>query len=1005
MTVTTVERAVRLPEMGRVEAEAITETIKENFNSLGSMLMEARDKKAYKALGYRTFDGYCKTEFGKSISSAYRAIEDAKVVAQLEAEIAKQYDEPITLNIPSSCLRPLKNIPDVIDKLKAIEYAKNLATAEGKKTTKKHLEIAVFEISGKRSQDYKAAIQSLGFTKGVPVEIKDAKSSRGLVKKVDELGKIHVALYSGGVYPRPLGASDLRILMKAEKPTNPLNEITASKGDRVLIFAKDLEGKKGIIHEWKDECQALVTVDGEEKLATIAYAEMELIREQEEANWESELVWEAGKKRYYYFPQEDTICSDTWPQGLALKPHCHEKSPTEFMREWEDKFAGDLLESLMTPARLKTLALAQAISLPDNEGKEFAADLIASLNQLFPQSKPKAMGISFALTINELTSGKKTQTRRAWQDDYAKNFIRYFDENIAIPALNEGRHRGGHELGFIKLTQRPYQQYLSEMSSIDLQEEGGMVASTQEFIDTYFEGQDKLVWVLHFEFLSAPSSNNAAALIAENQRLREQLAEAELAIQVTANALREITTTKILPNNTNTSEPTLPEKIKAQAGLLVRRFEDEYRNGEPYQIIEIDEEGGRINCLKPSGFTEWIHESNLRVVVDQPMISRLLAKNTAEISSPGVVDVDIVDTIVDTVVDTTEIDSWRQMLETNHFIPVPFKLDGYFRGHWRGWDFFFHIPNGGVIAIDLANSDKHEMFTRSTECDFAIDLTDEDKIIEWVKALVNQIEDFCPGQLSLQLQIEPTSAVDTTVDAELKREIAQWRNETNEAIARNTQRLADATTKPVRERLKKEISDSRSRLIELDAFENIEIGQAVEKKIREGIHGKVTKLDFSPGGLPQAWVQWSDKKYPESCNTFSLNLSPVISPPSSSPDPSTEKDIRLLRENLLAWKVHAEEELAAAEEHNKSIFTQKIEARSANLEQLQKFSKLRVGQYVVDKLSPRRGKIIAMHAKTERLVVEIEWGDCGKTELKPFRDIVPEQISDENRQAITLPVE
>ncbi|TAG58464.1 MAG: hypothetical protein EAZ28_14570 [Oscillatoriales cyanobacterium] len=359
MTVATVDRPALITEMGRAEADSITQDIKGNFDSLGSMLIEARDRKAYKALGYRTFESYCKTEFGKSSSSAYRLIEDAKVVARLEAEIAKQYDEPITLNIPSACLRPLKEIPDIGNKLKAIEYAKNLAAAEGKKATKKHLEIAVFEISGKRSQDYKAAIQSLGFTKGVPVEIKDVKSGRGLVKKVDKLGKIHVALYSGGVYPKPLGASDLRILTKAEKPTTPLNEITASKGDRVLIFAKGLEGKKGIIHKWKDECQALVTVDGEDELFTIAYAEMELIRrEQEEANWESELVWEAGKNRYYYFPQEDTIYSDTWPQGLALKPHSHEQSPTEFMREWEDKFAGDLLESLTNPARLKTLALA-----------------------------------------------------------------------------------------------------------------------------------------------------------------------------------------------------------------------------------------------------------------------------------------------------------------------------------------------------------------------------------------------------------------------------------------------------------------------------------------------------------------------------------------------------------------------------------------------------------------------------------------------------------------------
>jgi hypothetical protein len=859
MTIATVDRPTLTTEMGREEAESITQAIKDNFDSLGSMLIQARDKKAYKALGYRSFESYCKTEFGKSITSAYRLIEDAKIVAQLEAEISKRYDEPVTLNIPSACLRPLKELPDVDQKLRAIDYAKKLATAEGKKlATKKHLEIAVFEVSGKRSEDFKNAIQSLGFTKGMAVETtKTLKKNRGIITRIDKLGKIHVQLYNGGVNSIAFDASELRVLTDAEKPARPLNEITASKGDRVLIFAQGSEGKKGTIYAWKEGNQALVTVDGGSSPVNIAYAEMELVQDkQEESNWDSELVWESGKNRYYYFPQEDTIYSDKWPQGLALKPDSHQQSPTEYIKNWEDKFAGSLLETLTTPARLKTLALAQAIELPEDEGKEFAADLIASLNQLFPQPKPKAMGISFSRTINELTSGKKTQTRRAWQSDYAKNFIRYFDENIAIPALNKGRHRGGHELGFIKLTQRPYQQYLSEMSPIDLQEEGGMVATVQEFIDTFFDGQDKLVWVLHFEFLSAPSSNNTVALIEENQRLREQLAEAESAIQEIVRA----------------ASATQPMDTAAHADFLV--------------------------------------EST--------------ALDTA------------VDTVVDTDVDTTE------------------------------------ALNVEIVGTSINTALDTTLDTNVDAVDTSVDIAETQRKTDY--------DDWSKWNASALL-----------LEAELKREIAEWRNKTNEALARATKKIASATQQPVKDLLKKEIDHSRNRLLELDAFEKIEIGQTVEKKICEGIHGKVTKLEFSPSGLPQIWVKWSDKEYPESSNTFSLNLSPVISPPSGDLDFSIQEDIRLLRENLLAWKAHAEEELAAAEEHNKTIFTRKIEARSTSLAQLQKFSKLRVGQYVVDRLSPRRGKVIAMHAKTERLALEIEW-ECGKTELTPFRDIVPEQM-------------
>lgn len=58
-----------------------------------------------------------------------------------------------------------------------------------------------------------------------------------------------------------------------------------------------------------------------------------------------------------------------------------------------DKFARELLEGLTTPTNLKTLVLAQAIELPEAEGKEFAADLIVSLSQLFPQAIPESSSI------------------------------------------------------------------------------------------------------------------------------------------------------------------------------------------------------------------------------------------------------------------------------------------------------------------------------------------------------------------------------------------------------------------------------------------------------------------------------------------------------------------------------------------------------------------------------------------------------------------------------------
>lgn len=390
---TTTDRPIRAAEMGRTEAEQVTQAIKDNFDSLGAMLAMARDRKAYRALGYRSFETYCQSEFGKSISSAYQLIEDAKVLSQLEARISEEYGESITLTFPASHLRPLKEIDNIDDKLKAIEYANKLAAAENRKATKKDLEIAVFHFSGKRSEDFRAAIQGLGFNRGVQVEvIKSLKRDRGWVTKVDKAGKIYIEFHYGSIVAIPYDAADLRILSEDEYPTKQSNEDITNKGDRVSIFSPGLKGKEGTIFQWKSGKQALVIVDGLNSPIDIAYAEMELVKKVEEknANWKSELVWESGKNTYYYFPIEDKIYSNKWPAGLTLEPHTHELSPIDFMVNWEENFARQLLEGLITTTNLKTLVLAQAIELPEAEGKEFAADLITSLLQLFPQAIPES---------------------------------------------------------------------------------------------------------------------------------------------------------------------------------------------------------------------------------------------------------------------------------------------------------------------------------------------------------------------------------------------------------------------------------------------------------------------------------------------------------------------------------------------------------------------------------------------------------------------------------------
>ncbi|WP_341738725.1 hypothetical protein [Microcoleus sp. CAWBG640] len=396
MLATETPKASRTPttEMGIKEAEEITATIKNGFENLGAKLLEARERKAYKALGYRSFESYCLTEFGKSTSSAYRIIENQKVIDELEAEVARQYNELVSLKITGPQVQLLKKLPEVGSRLQAIEFAQKLAKSEERNPTTKHLELAVYKFSNK-PEHYRDAIQDI-FSQGVRVEVLNTpKTSRGTVRKVDKFGQIYVELDDSGVKPVCFEAHELRVLKDSEKPSTPLNDSIASKGDRVVLFAKGLEGRQGEIYTYKTGKKALVVLDGVTLPIDVAYSELELVKETYNTNsdtdksWDENLVWESGKNTYYYFPNEDKIYSNRWPTGLTLTPYSHRGTPAEFVKNWEERFAGQVVESLVKDSDLNSLLIAQLIALPEQKKESFVSNLFKSLAQFLPTNHAK----------------------------------------------------------------------------------------------------------------------------------------------------------------------------------------------------------------------------------------------------------------------------------------------------------------------------------------------------------------------------------------------------------------------------------------------------------------------------------------------------------------------------------------------------------------------------------------------------------------------------------------
>lgn len=116
------------------------------------------------------------------------------------------------------------------------------------------------------------------------------------------------------------------------------------------------------------------------------------------------------------------------------------------------------------------------------------------------------MNISFAWTLEPLLAGKKTVTRRKWAKRTIKRWQRAWDNG---PRLHDAYDKlpcwGGKKIGYIGLTARPYMERLADMPESDVEAEGGLWDSLEEYQQMMIEKhglslEDKLC-VVRFKFI------------------------------------------------------------------------------------------------------------------------------------------------------------------------------------------------------------------------------------------------------------------------------------------------------------------------------------------------------------------------------------------------------------------------------------------------------------------------------------------------------------------------
>ena len=133
-----------LPEMTATEAERTNAAIKAGITTLRALLLDMRDRRGWKALGYESFEEYGKAELDYGQSRLYQLAQAAEIQASISDSTKVEFRE--------THLRPLAPLSDD-ERRKVWEEATKQAEAEQKKLTAKMVKEAVAKLEAEREQD------------------------------------------------------------------------------------------------------------------------------------------------------------------------------------------------------------------------------------------------------------------------------------------------------------------------------------------------------------------------------------------------------------------------------------------------------------------------------------------------------------------------------------------------------------------------------------------------------------------------------------------------------------------------------------------------------------------------------------------------------------------------------------------------------------------------------------------------------------------------------------
>lgn len=253
--------AVQPTELTKAEAQTLTDRIRDSIDKTYELVLTAYERKAWKALGYKTWEAYVQTEFDMSRRRSYQLLDQGRVIRAIEDAVGENVNHGTQISERDA--RGIKDkLPEIQEEIKSrVEHGQkpNAATEAALKAAKekareerKQEQAKNAAASAEHAAKLPDSIKAMETRKQEAIEDKRAKAADDGLTLEERIAELEEAVRDLETENAALKAENkLFSEMKAEWEKGGFEEVIRGKDEVIRAQATRIETESRDKASWK----------------------------------------------------------------------------------------------------------------------------------------------------------------------------------------------------------------------------------------------------------------------------------------------------------------------------------------------------------------------------------------------------------------------------------------------------------------------------------------------------------------------------------------------------------------------------------------------------------------------------------------------------------------------------------------------------------------------------------------------------------------------------------